>query len=116
MPVMDGDRLVGIVTETDFFRAFATMLSGGEVSGLRFELRVEEGRGVLAQIATIVSENGGNIVAVASMPEEDVEHRRVLVKEQGADPDKLRAALEAVDIEVVDVRERRQCAVHAAPS
>lgn len=115
MPVMDGDKLVGIVSETDFFRAFALMLSGGEKSGLRFELRVEEGRGVLARIASIVNENGGNIVAVATMPEEDPAYRRVLIKEQGADQDKLRAALEAVDFEVVDVRERKQCEVHTAP-
>ena len=115
MPVMEGDRLVGIITETDFFRAFSLMLSGGEMSGLRFELRVEEGRGVLARIAAIVNENGGNITAVATMPEEDVAYRRVLVKEHGADPDKLRAALEAVDFEVVDVRERRRCTVRSSP-
>ncbi|RME82764.1 MAG: CBS domain-containing protein [Caldilineae bacterium] len=115
MPVLDGDKLVGIITETDFFRVFVEMLSGGEVPGLRFVLSVEEGRGVLAQIGAIVNENGGNIIAVATLNEPGGKRKRVMVKEQGADAGKLKAALEAVDIDVVDVRERRMCAIRAVP-
>ena len=111
LPVIKGDKLVGIITESDIFRSFVEMLSGGDVPGLRFVLQVEEGRGVLAKLAAIINDNGGNIIALATMDGKDESHRRILVKEEGADPEKIRAALEAVDIEVLDVRERGQCGV-----
>jgi acetoin utilization protein AcuB len=111
LPVLQDGALVGIVTESDIFSAFVEMLSGGDVPGLRFVLQVEEGRGVLAQLASIVNDNGGNIIAIATMKADDEAYRRILVKEEGADPVKVKTALEEVDIEVVDVRERGVCGV-----
>jgi len=110
MPVLEDGELVGIITESDLFRMFVRMLSGGDEPGLRFVLRVERHRGVLAQVAGIVRNNGGAIVAMATINEEDGAHKRVLVKEEGADADKVRAALEEVDVEVLDVRDRGGCA------
>ncbi|NOX60470.1 MAG: CBS domain-containing protein [Chloroflexi bacterium] len=110
MPVMEGDRLVGIVTESDIFRAFVDMLSGGDIPGLRFELRVERHRGILSQLAHIVNDNGGSIISMATLNEPDGKHKRVLVKEEGADAESVRAALEDADVEVLDVRERGRCA------
>lgn len=115
LPVLQEGALVGIVTESDIFRAFVEMLSGGDVPGLRFVLQVEEGRGVLAQLGSIVNDNGGNIVAIATMKADDEAYRRVLVKEEGADPVKVKAALEAADIEVIDVRDRGVCGVFPTP-
>lgn len=115
LPVMQDGKLVGIITESDIFRAFVAMLSGGDVPGLRFVLEVEEERGVLATLGSIINDNGGNIVAIATMPADAEDHRRVLVKEQGADPAKVKAALEEVDIEVIDIREHGDCGVNSIP-
>lgn len=115
LPVMQDGQLVGIITESDIFGAFVDMLSGGDVPGLRFVLEVEEKRGVLATLGSIVNDNGGNIVAVATMPADTKDHRRVLVKEEGADPQKVKAALEKVDIEVIDIRERGGCSAYSIP-
>lgn len=115
LPVMQDSKLVGIITESDIFGAFVGMLSGGDVPGLRFELEVEEKRGVLATLGSIVNDNGGNIVAIATMPAGAKDHRRVLVKEEGADPAKVKEALEKVDIEVIDIRERGECSIHSIP-
>ncbi len=104
LPVVKDDELVGIITETDFFRAFVDMLSGGDVPGLRFVLRVERHKGILAQLATIINEN-----------EPDGKHKKVLVKEEGADAAAVRKALAEADIEVLDVRERRTCAFSTVP-
>ncbi len=41
LPVMDGEKLVGIITETDVFKALVEVL-GGEEQGLRFVLRVPD--------------------------------------------------------------------------
>jgi len=113
LPVLKGDDLVGIITETDFFRAFVDMLSGGDVPGLRFVLRVERHKGILATLANIINENGGGIIAIAT--ENDPDGRHMLVKEEGADAAAVRKALAAADIEVLDVRERRSCGFTTVP-
>lgn len=111
MPVLDDDdKLIGIVTESDIFRMFVDMLSGEE-PGLRFELRVERHRGVLSNLAAIVNDNGGGIIAIATLNEPDHKYKRVLVKEEGGDPERVRAALEKADIEVLDVSERGVCGI-----
>ncbi|HHB90284.1 MAG TPA: CBS domain-containing protein [Anaerolineae bacterium] len=115
LPVVKDDELVGIITETDFFRAFVDMLSGGDVPGLRFVLRVERHKGILAQLASIINENGGAIIAIATENEPDGKHKKVLVKEEGADAAAVRKALTEADIEVLDVRERRTCAFFTIP-
>ncbi len=116
LPVVKDGDLVGIITETDFFQAFVDMLSGGDVPGLRFVLRVERHKGILATLASIINENGGGIIAIATENEPDGKHKRVLVKEEGADAAAVRKALAEADIEVLDVRERRTCAFSTVPS
>ncbi len=109
MPVVEEGELVGIITESDIFRFLVQMLSGGDEPGLRFVLRVERNAGVLAQLATIVNDNGGAIVAMATINETGGTHKQVLVKEEGGDVANMRAALRQVDIEVLDVRARGDC-------
>ena len=49
MPVVDAKRhVVGVITETDIFKAFVDMLGTGQ-PGLRLMLRVPNGKGVLAR-------------------------------------------------------------------
>ena len=115
LPVVKDGDLVGIVTETGFSRAFVDMLSGGDVPGLRFVLRVERHKGILATLANIINENGGGIIAIATENEADSTHKKVLVKEEGADAAAVRKALAEVDIEVLDVRERRTCGFNTVP-
>jgi len=45
MPVMRGDTLVGMITESDLFKIFLELL-GARTWGLRVSAKVEEGRGV----------------------------------------------------------------------
>ena len=115
LPVLKDGELVGIVTETDFFQAFVDMLSGGDVPGLRFVLRVERHKGILATLANIINENGGGIIAIATENEPDGTHKKVLVKEEGADAAAVRKALAEAEIEVLDVRERRTCSFNVVP-
>ena len=109
LPVLDGEALTGIVTESDIFRVFVDMLSGGaEVPGLRFELRGGRQRAVVVKVSQLVYEHGGRIVTIATVNEADGEHKRILVKEEGADAERLTEALWASDVEVLDVRQRQQ--------
>ncbi len=64
LPVMRDDELVGVITETDIFKAFVEVLGGGEAS-LRVTVRVPDVRGELARLAGLVARLGGNICSVA---------------------------------------------------
>jgi acetoin utilization protein AcuB len=106
--VVEDDKLVGIITDTDIFNALAMLLGGGE-EGARFTLHLPDRPGVLANIAQIVADAGGNIVSVTTWDSAVDGRAYITIKEQGADFAQLKPALEASDVEVVDVREQSAC-------
>ncbi|RME45007.1 MAG: CBS domain-containing protein [Chloroflexi bacterium] len=97
------------MTSSDIFRAFVDVLSGGDIPGVRFELRVEHDRGILSQLAHFGNDGGGSVISRAALNEPDGKRKRVLVKEEGTDAERVRAILEEAHIEVLDVRERGRC-------
>ncbi len=114
LPVLDGDKLVGIITETDVFRALVEVL-GGKEAGLRVVVRVPERVGELARLAADVAGAGGNFVAVTSSQVLEGTYRESTFKITGLKADQLRALFTQRGLEVVDVRplttyEPRMCA------
>ncbi len=101
--VMDGKQLVGIITETDIFKALVEVLGGGE-KGCRLVLQVPERLGALAEVAGTIAEAGGNILAVVSTHVQDNAMREMTIKESGADTDKLEGLLKAQGTTVEDIR------------
>lgn len=70
VPVVDNSgKVVGVITETDIFKAFVEMLGGGE-HGLRLTVQVPTGSGTLAKLAGKITELGGLILSVGSMNSE----------------------------------------------
>jgi acetoin utilization protein AcuB len=108
LPVVEDNKLVGIITDTDIFTALVMLLGGGE-EGSRFTLHLPDKPGVLAKIAQIVADAGGNIVSVTTWDSSIDGRAYITFKEQGADFAKLQSALEASDVEVIDVREKSAC-------
>ena len=108
LPVMEKDRVVGIITDSDIFQTFVDLL-GGEKEGARFTLRLPDKPGVLARVAQIVADAGGNIIAVTTWQTPGEGQAIMTIKEQGANFAQLRAALNTIDIEVIDVREKPIC-------
>lgn len=94
--VVDGKQLIGIVTETDIFKAFVEALGGGK-PGLRIDLSVPDQPGVLALVAQAVADAGGNIVGVTTFDNPDVVQRELSIKEQGGDASRLEGALKGVN-------------------
>jgi acetoin utilization protein AcuB len=105
LPVMEDDTLVGIITDTDIFRAFVTMLGEGE-EGARFTVRLADIPGVLAKLAQSVADAGGNIISVTTWHNKGEEDSYITIKERGANFALLQQALDAIDAEVIDVREK----------
>ena len=107
LPVVDKDnKVIGVITETDIFKAFVELLGGGE-KGLRVTLQVPTGGGTLAKLAQAIFEQGGVIVSVGSMDRESDKTRELIVKVRGVGREKLVNTIEALGDHVVDAREVR---------
>jgi acetoin utilization protein AcuB len=104
LPVMRDGRLVGIVTETDLFQVFLEFL-GAREEGVRLTMLVPEEKGILASVTSEIANMGGNILALGTFMGEDPTNRMVTVKVAGVPATKLVAIMEALGMEIVDVRE-----------
>lgn len=104
LPVVRGDAVVGIITETDLFKLFVELL-GAREGGIRVTMLVSEATGSLANVTRAVADCGGNIVAVAELSGTDTSNRQVMVKASGVTRDALLACLEPVVLKIEDVRE-----------
>lgn len=106
LPVMRGDRLVGIITETDLFRIFLEML-GARMPGVRLTVELREMPGKLHELTGAIQETGGNIIALGTFLGESAETRRVTVKVSGVGLEDLQKAVQPVVEKVVDIREMK---------
>jgi len=106
LPVMRGDQLVGIITETDLFRVFLEML-GAREKGVRMTLQVPDQKGMLASITGAIAALGGDIVSLSTFWGEDLTTGVIMVKVRGGTATKrqLVGAMEGLGLEVVDIRE-----------
>jgi len=105
LPVVDNSSaLVGMITETDIFRAFAELMGSGE-KGLRLTIQVPSGSGTLAKLSQAIYEAGGVIVSVGSLDKETDGLRELIIKVRGVGKDRIVNVLEALGDHVVDARE-----------
>ncbi len=104
LPIVQGKRVVGIITETDVFRAMADAL-GGRTSGVRVSMRVPDIKGELALITSKIAELGGLFVSFAQFTGGSSESVQVTFKVQGVKKDAIVAALEKAGAKLSDVRE-----------
>jgi acetoin utilization protein AcuB len=104
LPVMRGETLVGIITETDLFRIFLELL-GAREKGVRLTIMVPEQKGLLAQLTHAIAEAGGNIVALGTFLGDDPTNRLITCKVSGLPKDVLLKALQSVTMEILDARE-----------
>jgi acetoin utilization protein AcuB len=104
LPVVRGDAVVGIITETDLFKIFLELL-GARDKGVRVTMLVPDVRGELAKITQAVAANGGNIIALAEVQGTDSTNYQVMIKVIDIPKDKLVEILKPFVLEIEDVRE-----------
>ncbi len=63
LPVMDGEDLVGIITESDVFEVLVA-LTGVKQGGVRICLPIEDRSGSAKEVADILRKHGGKIEAI----------------------------------------------------
>jgi acetoin utilization protein AcuB len=104
LPVVEDEKLVGIISDTDIFRVFVEGLGGGHPS-LRITVVVPEKVGSLAQIASRVAALGGNIHSLGTFWGVQPEDRVIAFRLEGVDREAAVQALESDGVQVVHVWE-----------
>lgn len=77
LPVLDGEKLVGIITETNIFDAFTDLL-GVRDNGSRVTVAAEDTPGSLSRLTKIISDEGININRLAVYRSEGTECQVVI--------------------------------------
>jgi len=103
LPVLRGDNVVGMITETDLFKVFLEML-GGRQGGVRITLVIPPEKGQLAKITTKIAELDGNILALGTIMGDDPSHYLLTVRVEDVEKAKLVAAMEELGLKVQDAR------------
>ena len=107
LPVLEGERLIGIVTVTDLLDALMR-LTGVAQPGSRLAVTLPDEPGHLARLASLLSEQHVNIRSVLTYAEEERDHLRVIFRLSTLNPRPLAAHLREEGFAVIwppDVRE-----------
>lgn len=64
LPVVNGDRLTGIITESDIFDSFIGLL-GFREPGTRLTIEADDAPGIMSNLTSIIGNYGANITHVA---------------------------------------------------
>ncbi|MCS6803886.1 MAG: CBS and ACT domain-containing protein [Acidobacteriota bacterium] len=99
LPVLENDRLVGIITESDIFRAFIQIM-GVMLPSSRLQLLLDDGPEPLAKVTHIVKDHGVNIVSLVTEPCQTAGKRIVVVRLQTIDPRPIISELQRAGIEI----------------
>ncbi len=103
LPVVEGENLVGIITDTDIFKNFVEITGGGQ-AGTHIEARMPDQPGKLAPFIQAITDAGSYIVSVVLSYNEDG-YGNVDVKERGGDEAKIQAELDKLsEIDQVNFR------------
>lgn len=103
VPVMDGNVLVGIITESDLFNLFTDMF-GARESGVRASLKMEDKPGAIANLAEEIARQNGNIISIVTRECQDKENRKVTVKVTGLSVPQFEEILNKIGIKAEDLR------------
>ncbi|HYW93792.1 MAG TPA: CBS domain-containing protein [Gammaproteobacteria bacterium] len=110
-PVMDGDRLAGLISATEVFRLASRFLGAFEQwSGLTLSLG-ESGHGTVGRIAAIVDGTGAVLHSIYPLhgPEDD-HPRRLVVRFESDDLQAVVDAFEGAGYEILEAEARVQTA------
>jgi len=106
LPVLDGDAVIGIITETDLLAQLAEMM-GTRWKGVRVTMRMPDRKGEFAKLVAAISAQGWGITAMGGAPApKEPDKWDAVVKLRHVSKEDVVTALERVqDQEITDLRE-----------
>lgn len=103
LPVMDGERVVGMITETDLFKIFLELM-GARDKGVRVTASIEDKPGELAKITKAIANAGGNFVSFGFFSGEDASTKILTFKVDGIKQAEIKSVLKDVIKKFWDIR------------
>jgi acetoin utilization protein AcuB len=105
LPVLNGQVLVGMVTQNDLFRAFMELM-GGRRKGVRIWARTDSSKGTVARISSAIAGASGSIVGLGILEIHDAQGARgeITLKVQDVAEAKLVEIVRPLVMELLDVR------------
>jgi len=104
LPVTQGRKLVGIITQTDIFEVLLEQF-GARQKGLRLSLEIPERKGEMARITTAIAQLGGDILALGTFLGDDPTTALVTIKVDDVPAEALAAAMRDLGLQIRDIRE-----------
>jgi acetoin utilization protein AcuB len=103
LPVVDEDeRVIGVITETDIFRAFIELYRAGH-GGLYLVLEAPDRTGLMAELSKAVLGLEGEIVGLSSSIDESTGDYRLVIKGQGLDVERVVELVESLGYQVTQI-------------
>lgn len=103
LPVMRGEELVGLITETDLFKIFLELF-GARYPGVRLSIEVPQEPGELAKLSKTIFDLGGNILSLGTFLGESGTTGRITLKVDGIEKEKLVNAVKPYVLRILDIR------------
>ena len=101
-PVLDGDTVVGVVSDREIFVSLFKLLEAG-VDRVRVTLaNVRLEKGTLSDILHAVDETGGKARAIFTVPQGTNDNVRVVLRAESDNPEAIRKALEEKGFHILE--------------
>ena len=100
LPVVDGGKLVGILTETDILDAFIEAM-GVSGPGYRVELALPNRPGMLFEVLKLLKDFDANIVSVATAPHDEADRKVLILRIEAKNYKVLKAAIKKAGYEIL---------------
>ena len=104
LPVVDGDRVVGMITETDLFKIFLELM-GARDKGVRVTATIADKPGELARVTKAIADAGGNFISFGFFSGEDASTKILTFKVEGIKKDDIRKVLIGAVKKFWDIRQ-----------
>jgi len=103
LPVMKGNAIVGVITESDLFKVLLELM-GAREDGLRVTALIPEKLGELDQLTHAIAEAGGSFISFGQFNGDEDDNRIVTFKVSGLDKEAVKTAVSPVVDNIVDIR------------
>ena len=101
--VLDKEEVVSLVTKTDIFKILVELL-GARHYGIRLSVELEEKQGVLAELLSVLSKEGANIVSLGTVSYES-DKAIVTMKLQDIDKKTIETVLSEKGIKILSIKD-----------
>jgi len=104
LPVVDADKVVGMITETDLFKVFLELM-GARDKGIRVTATIEDKPGELARVTKAIADAGGNFVSFGFFAGRDASTKVLTFKAEGIKKEEIKEVLGNVVKKFWDIRQ-----------